>query len=173
MGKFLGELKPVYNRWVWPFVHMEDGDWFIVSWEHRPPEDVRHLASVRAAQLGKRISVEKRPKDYPGFTKVTCGGRQALPERDETDPETINGIIRRLYAVDYNRIKWTMMDRGEVEEHFAEREGQPVQQVHCVWIPHLWRFIVELLPDRLKIERIDENDTLARWRKRKMAELLD
>lgn len=173
MNRFLGEVKPVYGRWVWPFKHMEDGDWFLVSWEHRDPEALRNLVSVRAAQLGMKFAVEKRPIEHPGFTKVTRGGEIGLRPREQVDFETMAGIIQRYYATDPSTLKWTILEEGEVEERMAQREGEPSQLVFITVIPDRWKFAVELLPDRIRMERIEMHDTLERWRKRQMASVMD
>lgn len=77
-GRNLGYVGPIYGRWIWPFKQMRPGDWFVVEASQRDPEKVRHTASVRAAQLGKRISVEKNWQ--PGLTRVTCVDEPSLED---------------------------------------------------------------------------------------------
>lgn len=70
-GKFLGEIQPIYGRWHWPFHTMQPGQYFIVDKVKRSGEQVRHHATVRAAQLGIPLSVTVNDPEHPGFTRVT------------------------------------------------------------------------------------------------------
>src|SRR5678816_3405131 len=33
MGKFIGEVAPIYGKWHWPLKGMKEGDWFVVDHE--------------------------------------------------------------------------------------------------------------------------------------------
>lgn len=79
---FIGEVRPVYGKWIWPLRQMAPGDWFIVDKELRDPEKLRALMGVRAAQLGIRVSVTKHPEEHPGFVKVMRVG-EPVPSLDE------------------------------------------------------------------------------------------
>ncbi len=67
----LGDITPVYGRWFWPFRVMKPGDYFTVSAAPRDPENVRKVVGVRAAQIGKRFSVNKN-WEGSGLVRVMC-----------------------------------------------------------------------------------------------------
>lgn len=173
MNRYLGEIRPIGSRWVWPFRDMQEGDWFLVSWELRDPESVRNMASVRGSQLGKRFMVEKRPPEHLGFTKVTCGSTQPLRRMEDVNFETIGRVLRRCYEVEHGDLLWTMLEEGQVQEVEAEQIEEPLQPVYMVSIPDKWRFVVELLPDRVRIRRVATRETLAGWYRRQLAAMLD
>jgi len=70
MSRFIGEVKPIYGRWTFPYKVMEVGDYFIVNKTLRDPETLRAHAGIRAAQLGIWLSVTKHPPEHPGYTRV-------------------------------------------------------------------------------------------------------
>lgn len=116
MNRDLGVVRPQYNRWTWPFSMMEEGDWFLVDKMDRETERVRNLASVRAAQLGKRFKVEKNPEDHPGFTKVECVPDDYEPV-EHRQPVLQYGVarerLRDLYGFNLDELSFKAMEAGE------------------------------------------------------------
>lgn len=129
---FIGEVRPLYNRWTWPLRVMQPGDYFIVDKLLRSPEEVRHLMSVRAAQLGIRLSVTKEPVDHPGFTKVEMVDMKREEERPDglsVDFATASQRIATCYAYNLDRLPFgtvyttgsVRVDAPQVSEMFAKR----------------------------------------------------
>jgi len=83
MGKYLGEIAPIYGRWHWPLKAMEPGDWFHVDHAVRPPGEVGHYVNVRATQLGMTLSFMANDPEKAGFAKVTRPDFANQDERPE------------------------------------------------------------------------------------------
>jgi hypothetical protein len=167
---YMGAITPVFGRWVWPFRKMKPGDYFVVSHEHRTPEDLRNMVSVRAAQLGKRFSVNK---DFrPGLTSVTCIPLNA-PGRGRKAPGALDygavtEMLGRCYGVDAGKLKWTAMDVGEVERIEAKQLEAPLQPVYMAVIPDDWKFALELGPGSVEVTRVEQNETVESFTKAKL-----
>jgi hypothetical protein len=172
--RLLRIVEPIGGRWIWPFTQMEVGDYFLVSHEDRDPEKVRHMAAVRAAQLGKRFSTEKWCEKHPGFTKVVRRPDIApgSVEREEIDYGSLRDVVQRCYRLDINEMAWTLMDEGQRDARVAERLELPRQPVHCVRIDFA-TFIVELAPAGIVVQRVATNETLKGWKDKQVSAMLD
>lgn len=117
MGEFIGEVQPVYGRWTWPLRVMQPGDWFIVSKALRKPEEVRNLMSVRASQMGVRVSVTKHPKEYPGYTKVEMVDLTKSAEKPDgqlVDYATAGQFLELWYRFNIDEIPfWDIYSKGK------------------------------------------------------------
>lgn len=130
----LGKVGPVHGRWVWPFRQMEIGDEFHVRYEDRDPEDVRHMGSVRAAQLGMRLSCTK--DDAAGVMRVARVpyrvDEEMLPK--DLSYEQMNALLRRQYNLEADDVPW----------HGLSRKGDQV-----------WKEAVRIEPDARSVVRVD------------------
>lgn len=149
----LGIVRPLYNRWTWPFGMMEEGDWFLVDKMEREAERVRHLASVRAAQLGKRFKVEKHPADHPGFCKVMCVPDDYEPV-DHHAPILSYGDgrerLRDLYGFELDMLRWNKIEDGhKVEVQLEALDEVPRPRMVIASYTDRFDVGVELFKDRL------------------------
>jgi hypothetical protein len=152
-GEFLGELEPVYGRWVWPFRRMKVGDWFKVRFDVRLPGDVRQLAGVRAAQLGIKIGVTTELPEHPDFTVVVRRpddwenpGRYSK----ELDYQALGTFLRSVYEVEPDSIPWHAFVReGETRGFTVQKvRGDPRKEV--IARVGNQRFKLELLPSLIR-----------------------
>lgn len=155
---FLGVIAPdERGRWHWPFRAMMEGDWFLVDWEQRDPESVRNLAAVKGSQLGKSMRIEKRPADHPGFTKVMCV-EPGAPRHNSVEGkgkrvnyELAGVMLDRYYGLDANRLAWTAMEEGQVQDMLAARSGEAERDVVEVALPPAWLFELSFMEDRVRL----------------------
>jgi hypothetical protein len=81
------------------------------------------MASVRAAQLGKRFKVEKHPEDHPGFTKVMCVPDD-YEEVDHHQPILEYGVGREklqdMYGFNLDELHWAHIHEGKPVEVQAQ-----------------------------------------------------
>lgn len=167
----LGEVKPIYGRWHWPFRQMQVGDEFFVRYENRAPEDARQLASVRAAQLGIRLSCRK--DDEAGVLKVMridADNRRALPEK--LDYEQVKALLRSQYGLDAEDVPWqSACDEGEMLRSRARRIGDdPRRVVEADVAGH--RYALELLGDELVATHLGAR-TLQSWKDAKLLAMME
>lgn len=154
---FLGIIEPDRaGRWHWPFRTMQEGDWFLVDWEQRDPESVRNLAAVKGSQLGKGMKIEKRPAEHPGFTRVTCFeqgtlAKSAPPPDGKVNYELAGVMLDRSYGFDVNKLAWTAMEEGQMQEVAAVRENEVEREMVEVDLPPRWRFELHMLADRIRL----------------------
>jgi hypothetical protein len=176
MGRYLGVVAPLYGRWTWPFRSMEIGDYFLVKHEDRNPEDVRNIASVRASQLGIRISVEKCPQAHPYMTKV----RRVAPDEvkaklpGELDYSQIRGLLMRQYDLDADQVPWHALDKvGERIEHPVKRVEESDGRSAVIASVGGDAFAVQLLDDRLLLEKVRAGTILENWQRAQASAMLD
>lgn len=107
---FIGEVKPVYGRWHWPFRSMEPGDWFVVDHALKLPSDVGHYVNVRSTQLGIPLRFMQDDPDRPGYCRVTRPDTQAQPEAKviEASWELAKNKLREWYGVHIDELPYGM-----------------------------------------------------------------
>lgn len=124
MGEFIGEVKPLYGRWHWPLRAMKPGDYFIVDKALRSTEEVRNLMSVRASQMGMRISVSKHPEDHPGYTRVEMmdlNKPEEKPDGAMMNYETAGEKLEAWYGFDINSLPYGYIyGKGQERIHQAQ-----------------------------------------------------
>ena len=155
MNRDLGIVRPLYGRWTWPFGMMEEGDWFLVDQMDRETERVRNLASVRAAQLGKRFKVEKHPVEHPGFTKVECvpDDYEAAEHRQPAlEFSVARERLRDLYGFNLDDLHWGHIHDGKpVEVKMQALDDLPKRRIVVkLWPASLYDLGVELFEDHLR-----------------------
>lgn len=134
MGEFIGKIEPLYGRWHWPLRAMKPGDWFLVDKTLRKPEDVRNMMSVRAAQLGIRLSVTKHPEDHPGYTKVEMVDLDKPIEKPDgmklDDYEVAAAKLEEWYGFDINAMPYgNVYGRGEARINAPQIAEPPVRRI--------------------------------------------
>ena len=168
-----GRVQPIYGRWSWPYRQMEEGDEFHVRYEDRAPEDVRQLASVRAAQLGIRLSC--RRDDESGVIRI----KRVPFDRDSLnvlpkalDYEQGRALIQRLYEINADALPWGQaIEPGETVRHCATRiAGDPRRLVEIAVAGH--RYAVELGDDRIVATCID-GQSLKGWIEARLGDMLE
>lgn len=166
IGPYLGEVKPQYGRWTWPFSWMKEGEYFHVDHARRNPEDVRVYVSVRAAQLNKRFSVKANDPERPGYCRVTC-----VPRGDAADEP-------KCIALDYLQAKqklreWYGWDVGKLDDMvYGENKGTvakvkqiaqpPVERIMFPYAP--WTLGAILRPDEIEFVSFEEGATPDSWK---------
>ena len=173
---YMGVVGPVHGRWVWPFKHMKVGDYFLVRFEDRNPEEVRHLASVRAAQRGIRISVTKFDPAHPHMVKVMripddAPAGKRVPEY--LNYEQFRGLAMRQYNLDADALPWgKAIEPGERETVSAIKCGNDARKLVHVTVggdP----YAVELGDNFVAFERLARGQSLEDWKARKLAAMLE
>lgn len=166
MGEFLGEVGPIYGRWHWPFKVMKPGDWFIVDHAIRDPEEVRQLASVRASQLGIRVSVNKVCPEYPGFTKVS------YPDITEEERKPIGRLLKFEQAapkvMDWYGYDLSQLPAGELYHRKRARIATPQLREPSVErimfdFPGSGRLGLLFDPAGFDVEVVGDNETIESW----------
>jgi len=170
----LGQVRPIYGRWVWPFKHMEEGDFFTVRHEDRAPEEVRNMAHVRGAQMGKTFSVNRAYSE--GVTSVTCTSttpfdRKPKP-RASVDYEAMRETLQTCYGRAADDFRWTALDVGQAERCAAPQIEKPGQNTHILKIGQKWTFAVEFDPNGFTMTRVEQGTTLESFTKRKLEAIM-
>lgn len=134
MGEFIGKIEPKYGRWQWPLRVMKPGDYFVVDKTLRSTEEVRHLMSVRAAQLGVRFSVSAHPPEFPGYTKVEMIPNEAQefkkPDGQIVDYGTARTKLLEWYGYQLDQMPFgPLAMRGEAEVAVEQIEEPPVRRI--------------------------------------------
>ena len=174
---YWGVIKPnEHGEWRWPFRRMKVGDFFYVRHADRDPERLRTMCSVRAAQLGIRLKVEKNlPAPYAGSTKVTRVSDVREPNlRTVMDYGAARQLLDEHYGIDADALSgaWSMLDIGQFERVTELRTVRDHRR--CILVEFEDRsFAVELLDDGIVIERISQGETLEGWKARKLAAMLE
>lgn len=169
----LGRVRPAFGYWRWPYRQMQEGDEFHVSYEDRAPEDVRQLASVRAAQLGIRLSC--RRDDEAGIMRITRVPFDTDPARGlpkALEYVQVRPLMRNLYSLNADAIPWgKAIEAGESFEYPAVRKGDdPRWIVECIVADH--HYAVELLQDRIVVTHMGDM-SLKDWQETQLRAMLD
>lgn len=170
----LGRVRPLYGAWRWPYRSMHEGDEFHVHYEDRAPEDVRQLASVRAAQLGIRVSC--RRDDEAGVIRVTrvpfdTDSAKGLPK--VLAYEQVKALLRNLYGLDADDVPWqAAIDPGEVLRSRADRTGDDPRRLVEVAVANQ-RYAVELLDDQVVATVLGGKETLESWKSAKLSAMME
>jgi hypothetical protein len=177
-GQYLGLIQPSYGRWIWPFKHMEEGDWFTVRHEDRDPESLRNMAMVRGSQLNKSFSVKREHE--PGITSVTCVSEDAWRSRAQDnrakakplDFQAMREIGMRCYRTQVDGFKWTGLDVGQSERCDAQMIEKPTNHTIIVTIPDQWTFAVEFDQKGFTLTRVEQGETAESYARAKLEAIM-
>lgn len=170
----IGRVKPIYGRWHWPFRQMAIGDEFHVAFQDREPEEVRQMATVRAAQLGIRLSTQK--DNEAGVMRIRrveqdLDSYKVLPKG--LTYEQLKGLLRDEYGLDGDDVPWqAAVEVGETLRSRAKRIGSDPRKVIEVAVAHQ-RYAVELLDDQIVATCLGRNETLEGWKSAKLVAMME
>lgn len=174
-GQFLGEVKPLYGRWHWPYTFMQPGDWFIVDQALRNGEAVRQHATVRAAQLGIFLSTTVSDPKHPGFTRVT---RRPLEESKADGVLLIYGKagekLRTWYGFNIDELPFGQLYHGRKARVDVEQSQVPSVKRMMVDIPGSGRVGFVFDPAGFDVLVLREHETFESWKEElKLEDIMD
>jgi hypothetical protein len=153
---------------------MKIGDEFHVAFQDREPEEVRQMATVRAAQLGYRLQTRK--DNEAGVMRIKrieqdLDSYKALPKG--LTYEQLRGLLRDEYGLDADHVPWgAAIEPGEMLRSRAERVGNDPRRVIEVAVAHQ-RYAVELLEDQVIATCLKQGETLEGWKRAKLIAMME
>lgn len=168
-GKDYGIVRPGWNgRWQWPLSIMEPGDYFHVAHDDKAPGNLRHLVSVRAAQLGANFSVRKDSPALAGHSLVICAPPKEVREALQGATSVIEyGTAKRKIAecyagIDLDKAPWGVIENWK--EAFVEgrRIAEPMQPRYVFTMVNN-TIGVELLSNGVRLMRLPNGATPKQW----------
>lgn len=164
-NEFLGEVKPLYGRWHWPYTFMQPGDWFIVDQALRNGEAVRHHATVRAAQLGIILSTTVNDPEHPGFTRVTRRSHsdQGTPDGEVVDYGTAATKLADWYGFNIDELPFGRIEAGvAVKIDAVQRKPPSVRRLLVEFLEKKLGLVFER--DGFTVEQLAKSATMESWK---------
>lgn len=59
LNKCLGRASMIHGRWIWPWKHLEVGQWFFVRHDDLAPEELEYKAQAQSHRLNRVFEVTR------------------------------------------------------------------------------------------------------------------
>lgn len=160
----LGFLKPptiagrAATRWVWPFRQMDVGDFFRVAAEDKSIHDVRNIASVRAYQLGIRLSVKTDERGDAVVTRVPSKDVQPIQVLAyDTACKRVTEFYGNLDT--FSTVPWEGMAVGQKYFAATPQRTQPPYPYMLIRLHHDLTYHLELGARGFGVTRLADGTT--------------